>query len=43
MRKRWQRTTDASSPLRKSVAYGSDVSEGVRVTVILIKYDLVLT
>jgi hypothetical protein len=29
MRKRQQRTRDASSPVRKSVAYGSDVSGGV--------------
>jgi len=42
MRKRWQRTTDASRPARKSVAYESDVSEGVQVSVILIKYDLVV-
>ena len=32
----------ASSPVRKSVAYESDVSEGVQVTVILIKNDLFL-
>jgi hypothetical protein len=34
MRKRQQRTTDASSPVRKSVAYESDLSEGVQVTVL---------
>jgi len=32
---------DASSLVRKAVAYESDVSEGLQVTVILIKYDLV--
>jgi hypothetical protein len=34
MRKLSQRTTDASSPVRKSVGCESDVSEGVRVTVL---------
>jgi len=32
---------DASSPLRETVTYESNVSEGVQATVKLIKYDLV--
>ena len=39
MRKRLQRTTDASSPVRKAVAYDSDVSEGVQVTVLFFVKD----
>jgi hypothetical protein len=42
MRKRYELITDASSPVRKSVAYECGVSEGVQVIVILIKYDLVV-
>jgi len=34
MRKRSQQTMDATSPVRKSVAYDSNVSEGVQVTVL---------
>ena len=34
MRKHWWQTTDASSLVRKSAAYESDVSEGVQVTVL---------
>jgi len=43
MRKRQQRTADASGLVRKSVAYESVVSEGVQYSdcVILMKYDLV--
>jgi len=40
----WQHITDASRPVRKAVAYESDVDEGVQRSdgVILIKYDLVV-
>jgi hypothetical protein len=41
MRKQ-QQTTDASSQVRKSVTYESNVSEGVQITVILIKNYLVV-
>jgi len=34
MRKRKQRTTDTSGPVRKAVAYKSNVNEGVQVTVL---------
>jgi hypothetical protein len=34
MRRRQQRTADARSPVKKSVAYENDVSEGVQVTVL---------